>query len=228
VNLLCASESEANRQVNDQVVAVVLQRLTEVGLLPSGPGFDPAAFHQLREQVSAAFQVERSSITTLTARVLFAIAGRLQPRRVLCIGSYQGNSLVWLAGPIAPRAEVLGLDLCPQAVAVARRNFDRIGMPGVRLECADGHEASNRMAGPPDLVLLDADDPLCGKQLYRSLLERLEPSLAPGTVVLAHDACHAPFQADLAGYFEVVRNPVRFTVSMTLAIDEFGLEVTRK
>jgi predicted O-methyltransferase YrrM len=227
MNLRRGSESSAERHVNDRVAAEVIERLVAGGLLPAGPAFDPRSFRRLQERVTRRFLVEQSSITTLMARVLHGIAGCLRPRRVLCLGSYLGNALVWLAGPVARAAEVLGLDTDPRAVARARRNFDRIGLTAVRLECGDGHRALERIDAPLDLVLLDAED-ASGKRLYRSLLERLEPGVAAGGVVLAHDACHPRFQEDLTAYFHAVRDPGRFRASLSLAIDPFGLEVTRK
>jgi predicted O-methyltransferase YrrM len=164
------------------------------------------------------------------ARLLYGIAHVARPARILVVGSYFGNTLVWLAGPgfgpePAYRGErALGVDVDATAVAGARANFARLGTgPGVRVDVLDGHLA----AGPFDLVLLDADDPVRRKGVYVSLLDALYPHLTPGALVLAHDICVPAFAGQLAGYRAAVRRPDRFAGSLSLEIDPCGLELSR-
>jgi predicted O-methyltransferase YrrM len=167
------------------------------------------------------------------ARLLYGVAYLARPARVLVVGGYYGNTLVWLAGPgfgpePAYRGEhALSVDLDATAVAGARANFARLGAdPRVEIEVLDGHRV-DPAAGPFDLLLLDADDPVQRKGVYLTLLEALYPLVAAGGLVLAHDICVPAFATELAAYRRAVRAPGRFAGSISLEIDPCGLELSR-
>jgi predicted O-methyltransferase YrrM len=211
---------------------MVVGRLADAGVLPAA-GFPAEAFHELRERVHAAFDVPETSITPMMSRTLFALAASLRPRRVVGVGTYAGNALVWLAGPglcrppLCDEPEVLGCDIDAGATELARSNFRRLdAQAGVDLVCADGLDVLAASAEPIDLLYLDADRPEDRKGIYLPLLEAALPRLRPGSVVLAHDVLLPLFAEHVRGYLERVRDPDAFRVSVPLPVDDCGLELT--
>lgn len=227
----------------DQLITALVARLADGGLLPAGSAFDAAAFHRLRARVREHFEVPQTSVTPLMARALFAIGDAWRPRRLLVVGSYCGNTLVWLAGRSLladdPGVLAVGSDLDPDACAVARRNFAALGAhAGVWITETDGHTLLADPALPApvdpactaeaawDLVLLDADSATRRKAVYDSLLDAALPALRPGAVVLAHDTALPLFAADLAGYLARTRQPELFSSTAHLPLDACGLEIS--
>ena len=176
-------------RVADELANRVLRRAVEAGLLPDRPLPDWGRFRAFRTLVRDAFVVPDSSITPLMARVLYGVAHLARPRRILGVGTYCGNALVWLSGPgFGPHAvyrgqRAVGVDIDPAATRTAQANFARIGSDArVTLRCLDGHRAGD---GGFDLLLLDADDPVRRKAVDLSLLAALYPRLEPGGLLLA-------------------------------------------
>lgn len=208
-----------------------MERLSAVGIITE-PRYPADDFHALRARVGEAFEVPQTSITPIMSRTLFALSASLRPRRIVGIGTYAGNGLVWLAGPAlwgrrATDAQVVGCDIDPGACELARRNFRRLdSAEPVELRCCDGHELLAEGDDPIDVLYLDADDPTIRKGVYRSLLEQALPRLRPDAVVLAHDVMLPIFAADLRPYLEMVREGGGFRASLALAVDGCGLELT--
>lgn len=226
-----AAATRLTRRQADELVASVVRRLRAGGLLPAGARFDAEAFHRLRERVHACFDVPQTSVTPLMARLLFAIGDGLRPRRLLVIGSYCGNTLVWLAGRAVldddTGAVAIGCDVDEQACGIARSNFRRLAANHiVGIETADGHRVAAAHRQPWDLLLLDADSATDRKAVYESLLDAALPWLPPGSVVLAHDTALPLFAGDLAGYLRRTRDRSVFAASAHLAVDPCGLEMS--
>lgn len=220
------------RRQQDEIVNGLLARLMSAGVLPQAH-FPAEAFHELRERVHAAFEVPETSITPLMSRTLFALAASLRPSRVVGIGTYAGNALVWLAGPglsdppVYEAPQVLGCDIDTAATVLARGNFSRLDPAApVELVCADGHDVLAAGDDPIDLLYLDADDPVDRKGIYLSLLEAALPRLRPGSVVLAHDVLLPLFAEHVSAYLDRVRDGETFRASLALAVDECGLELS--
>ena len=220
--------------VANELASRVLARLVAQGVL-SGEPPDWEAYQRFRARVRETFEVPGTTITPLMARVLYGIAALARPRRLLGIGTYAGNALVWLAGPgFTPAASyrgelAVGVDTDAEATMLARANFGRLGADSrTRLLAIDGHEAAATHAGRWDLVLLDADDPTSRKSVYLSLLESVYPRLAAGGLLLAHDICVPLFREDMSRYRALVCDSRRFRMSVPLEIDECGLEVSVK
>ncbi|HEX6074327.1 MAG TPA: hypothetical protein VFZ32_03570 [Micromonosporaceae bacterium] len=217
--------------VADRLVDRVLSKAIDSGLLPEGSLPDWAGFREFRQRVRDAFQVPETSVTPLMARLFYGVAWLARPARILVVGSFYGNTLVWLAGPgfgsAPPRYSghfALGVDTDATAVAGARENFARLGADHrTALRTQDGHTVRDE---PFDLVLLDADDPQRRKAVYLSLLATLRPCLAPGALVLAHDICVPVFAEQMARYRQVVRDNDMFASSMSMEIDPCGLELS--
>lgn len=222
------------RRQQDAITHRVLATLKEAGFFPAPvPEADLEAFHQFRRQVRATFHVPETSITPLMARLLFGIAHVQNPNRIVGVGTYAGNSLVWLAGPtlmgLGRAVEVLGVDIDPAATSLAQANFAALapGPSPIRLVTGDARQPERFVCGKVDLLYIDVDDPENGKRLYRPVLEAFLPYLAPGALVLAHDICEVKFEQDLEPYRALVRDRGRFRRTVTLKVDPFGLEVSQ-
>lgn len=225
------------RRVADELAGRIVARTMEAGVVRAArPDCAPdwGRFAAFRQRVEDAFHVPETTITPLLARVLYGIADVARPRRVLGIGTFAGNGVVWLLGPgfsdtgAYQAEEAAALDIDVEATELARANFERLRtLAPVRCLALDGHRAAERLASGWDAVWLDAEDPAAGKAVYRPILEALLPILAPGCLVLAHDICVPKFRDQLALYQEAVRDPARFAGSVSLELDDCGLEVSR-
>jgi predicted O-methyltransferase YrrM len=218
----------------DELATRILRGGIQQGLLPDRPLPDWDRYKIYRQRIRSSFIVPETSVTPLMARILYGLAMVARPERVLCIGSYLGNALAWMAGPgfgpdpVYPGALALGVDTDRAAVSQATRNFARAGMADrVECRCMDGLDLP-RLGQRFDLVLLDADDRDSRKAIYYPLLDAVYPLVDDYGLILAHDITVPRFRAQLARYRELTRDQARFAVTSSLEIDDCGLEVSRK
>jgi predicted O-methyltransferase YrrM len=68
------------------------------------------------------------------------------------------------------------------------------------------------------------ENPRKGKAIYLNMLEAALHALRPGSLVLAHDSIAAVH--DMADYLAYVRDPANFRESISMVIDDHGLEVS--
>lgn len=215
----------------DRAVDTLVRRLAGVGLLPADARFDADAFHALRDRVRASFSVPQTSVTPVMSRLLFAIGDASAARRILVVGSYHGNTLVWLAGRalldgVSGDSALVGADVDTGACAGAAENFRRLGgRAPVTIEPRDGAEVL-AAGGAWDLLLLDADCPRTRKAVYLPLLRAAQPRLRPGALVLAHDTALPVFAEQLRPYREAVADRTAFAGSVHLPVDACGLELS--
>ena len=154
-----------------------------------------------------------------TARYLYLLVRAARPRQIVEIGSSNGLSTIWLA--LAARdhgGRVTGTELLTERAEEANRNLRAAGLDGVaEVVPGDARETIARLAGPFDLVFLDAE-----KDDYSAHFAAFFPKVAPGGLIVtdnvtSHD-CTA-YQAMLRARDDVE------TVTLTL---ERGLEFTVK
>src|SRR5262249_6495430 len=141
------------RRAADQLADRIVARTVEAGVVRAAASApDWAAFSEFRRRVEASLTVPETSITPLLARVLYGIAHVARPQRVLGIGTYAGNGIVWLLGPgfcadgTYRAREAAALDVDPEATDLIADNLARLGMgPPVRCLCLDGHRAAEAL-----------------------------------------------------------------------------------
>lgn len=217
-----------------------LRELAACGILADGAGYDAEAFARFRAAVKQHFEVPWTAIRPAMERLLFAISSAAQPRTILGMGTFCGNTLAWNVGPaLGPwRAfeadTLLGVDTDGEACELARGNFARLGVAEeVEILTADGHQVLKGFDNTVDLLYLDAHGPLPGtdgpatKMIYLSLLKEAESKLRPGSLIIAHDTLPQWFVQQAGAYLDYVRDSHRFAASASVAIDDQGLEVTR-
>lgn len=142
-------------------------------------GDDPVLAAAL--QASNAAGLPRIAVSVQQGKFLSLLAGAMQARRILEIGTLGGFSSIWLARGAGPKGRVLTLEYEPKHAEVARANLQRAGL-GDRVEVVVG-AALDRLptltGGPFDLVFIDAD-----KENYAAYLEWAIKLTRPGSVIV--------------------------------------------
>ena len=163
----------------------------------------------------------RISVPPDTGRFLHVLVQVAKPKRILEIGMFHGYSTIWIGlAARAVGARITTLELEAEKIAVAEANFAKAGLADViTVIQGDGKQTLATLAGPYDLVFLDA-----AKEDYAAYFDLIYPRLSPGGVIVADNAVsHGEF---LEEYFSKVRNHPN-CVSVLVPIGT-GEEVTYK
>ena len=163
----------------------------------------------------------RISVPPETGKFLHILVQLARPKRILEIGMFHGYSTIWI-GLAAQEigATITTLELEAEKVAVAEANFARAGLSDtITVIQGDGKQTLASLAGPYDLVFLDA-----AKEDYAAYFDLIYPRLAPGGAIVADNA--VSHGEDLTEYFDKVRNHPN-CVSVLVPIGT-GEEVTYK
>ncbi len=217
-----------------EIVDEALCTLVDAGAL-SYSEYDKDKMLAHRKAVRQKFDIPWTAISPRMQRLLYAINAIAQPRVMVAVGIFCGNTFISNAGAaIGPGAcydaeRVVGLEIRPAEADRARRNVNQFAHNGVMVDilAADGIPWLRDFRGTLDLLYLDADGPRgTGKSIYLSLLQAAEHALRPGSLVLAHNSVNAA--RSLRDYLSYVRDPANFQVSVNMIVDDQGLEVSRK
>lgn len=124
-------------------------------------------------------------------RFLRILAESMNARHVVEVGTSQGYSAIWLCLALKKTGgRLTTYEIDKDRAALARENLKRAGVEDtVTLVLGNAHEKLGSVAGPIDMVFLDAD-----KSGYLDYLNQLLPKLRPGGLVVAHNI--NPRQAD--------------------------------
>ena len=155
-------------------------------------------------------------------RLLRMLTETLGARQVVELGTSNGYSALWFCLALRSTGGKLTThEIDPQRIALAKENFRRAGVEDlVMLVEGDAHETIQKLAGPIDLLLLDAE-----KEGLTDYLTKLLPRLRPGGLVIAHDSSG---QAHLMQDYlrAIVSNPDLETVLVDAS--RWGMCITRK
>jgi caffeoyl-CoA O-methyltransferase len=227
--------SRLSRMAEVETVRSALAWLKREAVVPGDAMYDDQAFEALRKEVKQIFTMPGTSVTPVMERLLYMLSSVRRPRRVIGIGTYYGNALVWSVGSNCGRGKVYdaekvyAVDIDAQATEGAKANFSRMDAADhIELLAEDGLTAIERLAGPFDYVYLDVDSKELGKGLYLELLKALYGKVEEGGWVLAHDVVVPPFAGQLEGYLAFVRDGGNFSQSVLFDVDAFGLELSIK
>jgi predicted O-methyltransferase YrrM len=213
------------------VVDEALETLVAAGILPHTE-YDQARFLAHRQAVRRHFEIPWTAISPRMERLLYAINAIARPPVMVAVGIYCGNTFIANAGAaVGPGAvyratRLVGLEIRPEEAARAARNVARVDPDGrAEIVAADGVLWLERYEGTIDLLYLDADGRAGrGKSIYLDLLEAAWHALRPGSLVLAHNAVNAA--RELGDYLAYVRDPANMRESVTLIVDDQGLEAS--
>src|SRR5215472_1307705 len=102
--------------------------------------------------------------------------------RAVEVGTSNGYSTIWLAwSRAAAGGRIISIDRNPDKQILARENLRRAGFEGaVDLRAGDATEIARTLAGPFDLIFLDAD-----RRKFPEIMEALWPKIAPRALVIA-------------------------------------------
>ncbi len=99
------------------------------------------------------------AVSAQQGKFLSLLAGAMQARRILEIGTLGGFSTIWLARGAGPQGRVVTLEYEPKHAEVARANLEQAGLAD-RVEVIVGAALDTLPTlngGPFDLVFIDAD-----------------------------------------------------------------------
>jgi predicted O-methyltransferase YrrM len=142
-------------------------------------GDDPALSAALEDSKAAG--LPSIAVSPQQGKFLCLLAGAMQARRILEIGTLGGFSSIWLARGAGPEGRVLTLEYQPKHAEVARANLERAGVAD-RVEVVVGAALDTLptvTGGPFDLVFIDAD-----KENNAAYLEWAVKLTRPGSVIV--------------------------------------------
>jgi predicted O-methyltransferase YrrM len=153
---------------------------------------DPALTKALA--ANAAAGLVAADVSPAQGRLLELLARLCGARAILEIGTLGGYSTIWLARALPPGGRLVTLESDPHHARVARENLARAGVSGV-VEVVEGPALATLpgVAGPFDLVFIDADKP--GNPDYFAWALRLS---RPGTVIVVDNVVRGGAVADYA------------------------------
>ena len=119
--------------------------------------------------------------------------------RALEVGTSNAYSTIWLAWSLAPAGgRIISIDRNPAKHALARENLKRAGfLDRVELRTGDAAEIAHGLAGPFDLIFLDAD-----RRKFPEILEILLPKIASKALVIADNVLSHP--EEIAEYLKLI------------------------
>jgi predicted O-methyltransferase YrrM len=119
-------------------------------------GDDPALAAAVR--ASDAAGLPPIAVSAQQGKFLCLLAGAINARRILEIGTLGGFSAIWLARGAGPQGRVVTLEYEAKHAEVARENLQRAGVAD-RVEVIVGAALDTlpTLRGPFDLVFIDAD-----------------------------------------------------------------------
>jgi predicted O-methyltransferase YrrM len=142
-------------------------------------GDDPALAAALHASDEAG--LPQIAVSAQQGKFLCLLAGAIQARRILEVGTLGGFSTIWLARGAGPQGRVVTLGYEPKHAEVARANLQRAGVAD-RVEVVVGAALDTlpTLTGAPfDLVFIDAD-----KENYAAYLQWAVRLARPGSVIL--------------------------------------------
>jgi predicted O-methyltransferase YrrM len=140
---------------------------------------DPALDAAL--EANAAAGLPAHDVSPTHGKLLNLLARAAGARRILEIGTLGGYSTIWLARALPAGGRLVTLEVDPAYAEVASANIARAGLADVvEVLVGPALETLPRLAGPFDLVFIDADKRSNAEYLVRTLeLTR------PGSMVVA-------------------------------------------
>ena len=210
-----------------EAVDAALTALVDAGMLPHKQ-YDEEKMLAHRAAVRDNFEIPWTGISPRMQRLLYAINAITQPRVMVAMGVFCGNTFISNAGAaIGPGAcyeaeRLVGIEIKPEEAARAKRNVATIDAKDqAEIIAGDGVEWLKEFDGSIDILYIDADG------AYRRITEEARArQLHPRSLVLAHNSVNLAHQ--IADFLEYVRDPGNFTESINVIIDDQGLEVSMR
>ena len=208
-----------------EVVDDVLRELVDAHVLPH-TSYDKDKFLAHRNAVKRNFDIPWTGISPRMQRLLYAFNAITQPRVMVVMGIFCGNTFISNAGAaIGPGAcyranRLVGVEIVAREAGRARENVAALDTEGqTEILAADGSLWLRRCTDAIDLLYIDAD----GSYLP-IVKEAGRRALHGGSLVLAHNSIN--LASNLRSYLDYVRDPRNSKESVNIFIDDQGLEAT--
>ncbi len=155
------------------------------------------------------------------ARLLRLLTESINAKHVVELGTADGYSGIWFALALQTTGDKLTtFEIDVDSVKQARENFKRAGVEHLITQVeGDAHQQVTKLAGPIDLVFIDAD-----KDGYLDYLNKLLPLVRLGGLVVAHNMRVPP--PDPRYVNAITTNPDLKTVFLNM--HSAGIAVTLK
>ena len=136
---------------------------------------ESAVLRELREHCYEHYSDSSMLSGFVQGRILSMFSRMIRPNKVLEIGTYLGYSTICLAEGLAEGGEVVSLDMNEETNAVAQSFIDKTDLGDrIQLRLGDAIFMLPHMAGPYDLVFIDADKPnYCN--YYNLVFDKVRP-----------------------------------------------------
>ena len=117
-------------------------------------------------------------------RLLRLLAESIGAKHIVEIGTSNGYSGIWQCLALKTTGgKLTTFEIDADRAALARQNFKKAGVDDiVTLVEGDAHEKVAEVAGPVDMVFIDAD-----KEGYTDYLTKMLPKVRPGGLIIAHN-----------------------------------------
>ena len=96
----------------ERAVDTILARLKSDGVVADQADYARDCFEALRREVKATFEVPGTTISPMMERLLYMLACVRRPRRIVALGVFCGNTLVWNVGPTCGSGKVFRAECC--------------------------------------------------------------------------------------------------------------------
>jgi len=154
-------------------------------------------------------------------KILAEIVRKLNPKRVLEVGSLVGYSTILMARELENDAEIFSIEIDEDETETAKQNIHEAGVkPKVHILVGDASDVIPKLNGEFDLVFLDADKHECLHQL-----QLVEGRLHKGSTVIADNARTSAYS--MRNYLNYVRHSGKYKSQFISSYGD-GLEVSIK
>lgn len=185
---------------------------------------------QLRRALAAneAGGLPPHDVSATQGKMLALFASMVGARRILEIGTLGAYSTIWMARALPRDGKVITIELNESHADVARRNIERAGLSEtVELHVGKALDILPTLAGPFDLIFIDADKP--NNPGYIRWALRLS---RPGTVIIGDNVVRGGAVADPASedanvkgvraFLEIIANEPRLDATAIQTVGEKG------
>jgi predicted O-methyltransferase YrrM len=210
---------ETTHPITDPLVNSVLARLQA---LPNRPADGVPRGNSSARLDPFIYRDYRFSIDPEQGDLIYFLCRAIGARRAAEFATSFGVSTIYLAAAIRDNGggRVIGSELVPEKVAMARRNLAEAGLSDyVDLREGDARETLRDIGGAADFVLIDGWPGGEQPSLARQVIALLAPQMREGAIVMNDNG-----EAD---YLSYIRNPANGFRTMSLPIKR-GTELSIK
>lgn len=174
-------------------------------------------------ETKAAPGQEMLAITADTGVFFSILLKAIKARRVLEVGTSAGFSTLWLADAVGKNGKIITLEMDPQKIERARKNFKQAGVDKlIEIKQGVALDVLRKLKRKFDFVLLDAD-----KENIIKYFDLVLPMVRAGGIIAADNMLFPPhYRPMMKKYSRHVRSSPRVQ-SVTVPIG-MGEEITIK